>query len=87
MSFKVDNVFHDSDASTIDKAIAGSVITHYVSTLQTLAGHFETAEPNQFAAWYKNSGRIKTARRKRARVHQPKRQKKADQTEAFWHID
>jgi uncharacterized membrane protein YgcG len=60
MSFKIGNVFHDGDAPTIDKAIAGSVIAHYVSgALQTLAGHFETAEPNQFAAWYKNWGESK----------------------------
>ena len=31
MSFEIGNVFHDGDASAIDKAIAGSVIAHYVS--------------------------------------------------------
>src|SRR6185437_3602884 len=60
MSFKIGNVFHDGDAATIDKAIAGSVIANYVSGgLQTLAGHFESAEPNQFAAWYKDWGESK----------------------------
>jgi hypothetical protein len=50
MSFGPDNVFHDGDAPTIDKAIADSVVAHYVSgTPQTLAGHFQMAEPNQFA--------------------------------------
>jgi hypothetical protein len=53
MSFDPDNVFHDGDAPTIDKAIAQSVVAHYVSGKpQTLAGHFQTAEPNEFAAWY-----------------------------------
>jgi hypothetical protein len=57
MSFDPDSVFHDGDASTIDKAIAGSVIAPYVSgKLQTLAGHFESAEPNEFAAWYQKWG-------------------------------
>ena len=55
LSFKIGNVFHDGDASTIDKAIAGSVIAHYVNdTSRRLRGNSETAGPNQFAAWYEN---------------------------------
>ena len=58
MSFAPDNTFHDDDAAAIDKAIANSVVAHYVSgKLQTLAGHFETVEPNQFAAWYQKWGK------------------------------
>ena len=38
MSLDPDKPFHDGDAPTIDKAIAGSVIADYVSgKLQTLA--------------------------------------------------
>jgi hypothetical protein len=57
MSFETGNLFHDGDATTIDKAIASSVVAQYVKgNLQTLAGHFQTAEPNQFASWYRKWG-------------------------------
>jgi hypothetical protein len=53
MSLDLDKPFHDDDATTIDRAIADSVVAHYVGgQLQTLAGHFQTAEPNQYASWY-----------------------------------
>ena len=33
------------------------MIAHYVGgQLQTLAGHFQTAEPNQYASWYNKWG-------------------------------
>src|SRR4029077_19438469 len=60
MSFDPDKPFHDGDAPTIDKAIASSVIADYVSgKLQTLAEHFQTAEPNQFAYLYNKWGESK----------------------------
>jgi hypothetical protein len=54
MSLELDKPFHDDDdAATIAKAIASSVIAGYVSgKLQTLAGHFQAVEPNQFAYLY-----------------------------------
>jgi hypothetical protein len=55
MSLDPDQVFGDRDAPTIDKAIASSAIAQYVSgKLQTLTGHFQTLEPNQFASCIKN---------------------------------
>jgi hypothetical protein len=52
-----DEIFGDSDAPTIDKAIASSVVAQYVgSQLQTLTGHFQSLEPNQYAALYKRWG-------------------------------
>ena len=60
MSFDPDKPFHDGGAPTIDKAIASSVIADYVSgKLQTLADHFQTAEPNQFAYLYNKWGESK----------------------------
>ena len=60
MSLDPDKPFHDGDAPTIDKAIASSVIADYVSgKLQTLADHFQTAEPNQFAYLYNKWGESK----------------------------
>ena len=60
MSFETGNLFHDGDATTIDKAIASSVVADYVSgKVQTLADHFQTAEPNQFAYLYNKWGESK----------------------------
>jgi hypothetical protein len=57
MSVDPDQIFGDRDAPTLDKAIASSVIAQYVSgKLQTLAGHFEAAEPNQYASRYQKWG-------------------------------
>jgi hypothetical protein len=52
-----DQIFGDSDAPTIDKAIASSVVAQYVgSQLRTLTGHFQSLEPNQYSALYKRWG-------------------------------
>ena len=60
MSLDPDKPFHDDDAPTIDKAIASSVVADYVSgKVQTLADHFQTAEPNQFAYLYNKWGESK----------------------------
>ena len=58
MSLDPDHVFGDRDAPTIDKVITSSVIAQYVSgKLQTLTGHFQMLEPNQFAPVYQKWGK------------------------------
>ena len=45
-----DKTFADRDAPMLDKAIASSVVAQYIGgQLQTLTGHFQSLEPNQYA--------------------------------------
>jgi hypothetical protein len=58
MALKPDKKFGEGDASTIDDAIARSVLAHYVgaNNLKPLKGNFQLAKPDQFEFWYKNWG-------------------------------
>jgi hypothetical protein len=57
MSDDLDQTFSDGDAPILDKTIANSVIAQYVGgQLHTLTGHFQSLEPNQYAAMYQRWG-------------------------------
>jgi hypothetical protein len=57
MSDDLDQTFSDGDAPMLDKTIASSVIAQYVGgQLHTLAGHFQSLEPNQYAPMYQRWG-------------------------------
>jgi hypothetical protein len=57
MSNDPNQTFADRDASMLDKAIADSVVAQYIGgQLQTLTGHFQSLEPNQYAPLYQQWG-------------------------------
>ena len=57
MSNDPDKTFADRDAPMLDKTIADSLVAQYVGgQLQTLTGHFQSLEPNQYARLYQQWG-------------------------------
>ena len=57
MSNDPDHVFAGGDAPMLERATADSVIAQYIGgQLQTLTGHFQLLEPNQYAVLYQKWG-------------------------------
>jgi hypothetical protein len=60
MSLNPKRLFGDGDVSTIDDAVAKSVVSNYVgaSNLRTIRGNYALGLPDEFEAWYYKMGQV-----------------------------